>query len=139
MTMTPAEHYAEAERLVAQCTEVNEQLNSAEAVAELATAMGAEAAKQFVMDLLPGLNLMLAEAQVHATLATAPIHTYAPVIVSAPADLIERVKVIDPSEHSRGILFIPDELTATGDENIAEALIDAMTRPQDTDAPEGGH
>lgn len=65
--MTPAEHYAEAERLAAKATEVYEQLAS-----PLAEVLGSGTATADVaMSCLAVPNYLLARAQVHATLATA--------------------------------------------------------------------
>lgn len=99
--MTPAQHYIEAE-----------------AILEEARSIYGEARDQ-----------ALARAQVHATLAAAPFLS-GPVVVSAPGEMIDRVKIVDASGASAGILFIPEELAGPGDaQSFADELIAQMARP----------
>lgn len=93
--MSPHEHYVAAEQLLASVQQYPEEKR----------------------------QQVLAEAQIHATLATTKIGL--PVVVSAPADLIEKVKVFDGG--FGGVLFIPDELSINGvDDNAAQNLADAL-------------
>lgn len=104
--MTPTEHYREAE----------ERLETA----SQAHVNGKRDARDY----------HLAVAQVHATLATARLNDVGPVIVSAAAEMIDRIKIVDQSESSRGVLFIPEEIVTTEDAgDLTEQLTQAMTKP----------
>lgn len=70
---SPAEHYAAAEEILAKYHEADDQVRDPEFVDGLTELMGSDAAVAFVEKLLPGMTLLLQEAQVHATLATAKI------------------------------------------------------------------
>lgn len=131
MTMTPAEHYAEAEALIAKYREVDDAVRDPEYVKALQETVGTEAALDLIKGLIPGAALLLQEAQVHATLAAARQFAYRPVVVSAPADLIDRVKIVDPGDSTAGVLFIPDEMNlgCESPESLADKLMEAMKHP----------
>jgi hypothetical protein len=102
VSMTPAEHYAEAEKRLRQ--------------ADAAYAEG----RDHVID------RHLAAAQVHATLATV-VAPGPPIIVSAPWELIEKVRTVNASGDVPGIVFIPSEMTTDGTpEEIAERIVQTM-------------
>jgi hypothetical protein len=93
--MSPHEHYVAAEQLLASVQQYPEEHRVQ----------------------------VLAEAQIHATLATVKLGL--PVVVSAPAEIIDKVKVVEGG--FGGVLFIPDEMNTGGiDENAAQNLADAL-------------
>jgi hypothetical protein len=110
MLMSPFEHYAKAEGLL-------------------------EAAQRAYIDNVPEdrVDRLIRRAQVHATLATAKTHL--PVIVTAPAELIDQVKTVDAG--AGGVLFIPNEIATGQDprevrdfaEQLTEQLVEQMRHP----------
>lgn len=93
--MSPHEHYVAAEQLLASVQQYPEEHRVQ----------------------------VLAEAQIHATLATVKLGL--PVVVSAPAELIDKVKVVDGGYG--GVLFIPEEMrTEPVDGSAAQNLVDAL-------------
>ena len=61
-----------------------------------------------------------------------------PIMVTAPGEQIDGIKVIDPTDQTRGVVFIPDEIS-TGEHNIAQQLADAMTTfPSHSETPIDG-
>lgn len=126
--MTPAEHYAEAERLLAHAEAEIRSLPPVHA------GVPAEVEQMRVNLALHAASI--ATAQVHATLATAKIERFhGPVVVSAPSEVIDQIKIIDPSDHSAGILFIPEEMDLGPDHPpLVEQLLERMREPIDPEA-----
>jgi hypothetical protein len=122
--MNPHEHYVEAERLLTLFREADAAWRAVVAENDETRAFHKDTLAEMGRDVLAGLTVMMAQAQVHATLATTKIGL--PVVVSAPADLIDRVKVLDGG--FGGVLFIPDELAPpdSDGENAAQSLTDAL-------------
>lgn len=124
---TPAEHYALADALLVEAGEASLALagltfgSDPGSIAQLHASQTA-------------IGHRVAAAQAHAILATVPANQFAPVIVSAPAELLDRVKVVDPSAASRGVVFIPDEIAGGelgSDDPFADRLVQAMATPTD--------
>lgn len=68
---------------------------------------------------------LIARAAVHAQLAAIP-RTTVPIIVTAPGELIDRIKVTPPAGLHGGVIFVPEEIAAEGPEGIAERIVDTL-------------
>lgn len=67
-----------------------------------------------------------------------------PVIVSAPGDVIDQIKIVDESEFTSGILFIPEEMDFGNDKGAAQTIAESMTeavasQTETTEAPYPDH
>ena len=74
---------------------------------------------------------MIARAHVHAMLAAIP-RTTVPIIVTAPGELIDRIKVTPPAGLHGGVIFIPEEIAPEGPEGIAERIVDTLMEQVDS-------
>ena len=55
-----------------------------------------------------------------------------PIVVSAPGDVIDQIKIVDESDFTSGVLFIPEEMDFGNDKSAAQTIADNATYDEGT-------